>query len=248
MGAKTVVAGWLYQTARLTAANYKRAEFRRVRREQEAFMQLTPEGLTPSVIWSEMTPFLDEAMAELKQSDRDAVVLRYFENQSLKEVGKAMGVEERAVQKRISRALEKLRNALAEKGLTATTTILVAAISTHSVQAAPLGLASTISATALKGSAAAGSTLTLVKETIQMMTWIKTKTAVAIAGSALLACGVAASIVHHKEAGSAQSVEHTPAQREKWEAERAGAPGNVATDPNAQKAEDERRAVRASKQ
>lgn len=36
---KTVLAGWLFQTARLTASNYVRGEIRRARREQEACMQ-----------------------------------------------------------------------------------------------------------------------------------------------------------------------------------------------------------------
>src|ERR1019366_6567724 len=39
LGAKTVLSGWLYQTARLTAANYLRTEIRRQHREQEAYMQ-----------------------------------------------------------------------------------------------------------------------------------------------------------------------------------------------------------------
>jgi RNA polymerase sigma factor (sigma-70 family) len=35
---KTVLPGWLFQTARLTAANHLRSEIRRARREQEAYM------------------------------------------------------------------------------------------------------------------------------------------------------------------------------------------------------------------
>src|ERR1039457_5481733 len=38
LGEKTILSGWLYQTTRLTAANYLRTEIRRQRREQEAFM------------------------------------------------------------------------------------------------------------------------------------------------------------------------------------------------------------------
>ncbi|MGC9943082.1 MAG: sigma factor [Verrucomicrobiota bacterium] len=36
---KAILPGWLYQTARLTAAGFLRREIRRMRRQQEAFMQ-----------------------------------------------------------------------------------------------------------------------------------------------------------------------------------------------------------------
>src|SRR5277367_6328402 len=41
LGSKTILSGWLYQTARLTAANFLRGEIRRQQREQEAYMQST---------------------------------------------------------------------------------------------------------------------------------------------------------------------------------------------------------------
>src|SRR5580704_10249148 len=44
---KTILPSWLYQTARLTAANFLKREIRRVRREQEAYMQTEPHT-TPS--------------------------------------------------------------------------------------------------------------------------------------------------------------------------------------------------------
>src|SRR6185369_8842856 len=168
LGQKTILSGWLYQAAQLTAANFQRAEFRRTRREQEAFMDSTLESTQTEAAWCELAPLLDEAMAHLGGTDRDAVVLRYFENKSLEEVGKALGVEERAAQKRVSRALEKLRRIFKKRGVVSTAVIIAGAISANSVQAAaPTTLATTISATALKGSAVAGSTLTLVKGTFK---------------------------------------------------------------------------------
>jgi RNA polymerase sigma factor (sigma-70 family) len=107
---KTVLPGWLYHTARLTAANFQRAETSRIRREQEAYMQSTLQESAPDTLWSEMSPLLDDAMARLGVRDRDALVLRYFQNKSLSEVGAAMGLEERTAQKRVLRAIEKCGN------------------------------------------------------------------------------------------------------------------------------------------
>ena len=105
--------------------------------------------------WEQLSPFLDEAMAQLRDKDRDAIVLRYFENRSLKEIGGALGVEERAAQKRVARGLEKLRKFFVKRGIASTTVTLAGAISANSVQAAPIELAKTISAVAIAKGAAA---------------------------------------------------------------------------------------------
>src|SRR6185295_16399722 len=73
LGRKTILSGWLYQAARLTAANFQRAELRRARREQEVFMDSTLESTRTEAAWCEMAPLLDDAMAHLATTDRDAV-------------------------------------------------------------------------------------------------------------------------------------------------------------------------------
>jgi RNA polymerase sigma factor (sigma-70 family) len=239
LGRKTVLSGWLYNAARLTAANFLRSEIRRARREQEAFMQSTLEETQQEAHWHELSPLLDSAMARLKPSDRDALVLRYFENKSLPEVGNVLGVGERAAQKRVGRALEKLRRLFAKRGVTATVTIIAMEISAHSIQAAPLGLATKITATAAKGSAVAASTLTLVKATIQVMTWLKTKTAIALGSVTLLAAGASLAVAHINHAQAEQ--ERAQALQNKLEAERGGGVGNVTQDSNANKLEAEQK-------
>src|SRR6476646_8395951 len=77
LDSKTVLSGWLYHTARLTAANFNRAEWRRARREQEAFMQAETNDHSSEVAWRELSPRLESAMALLGPADRDALVLRY---------------------------------------------------------------------------------------------------------------------------------------------------------------------------
>jgi RNA polymerase sigma factor (sigma-70 family) len=187
---KTILPGWLYNTARLTAANFQRAEHRRIQREQEAYMQSALEESTPDALWSEMSPLLDEAMSQLGARDRDALVLRYFQNKSLSEVGVAMGLEERTAQKRVTRAIEKLRKIFAQRGVTLTATAIAGAVSANSVQAVPVTLVKTISITAVaKGAAATTSTLTLVKGALKLMAWTKAQAAIVIGVVVLLAAG-----------------------------------------------------------
>jgi RNA polymerase sigma factor (sigma-70 family) len=188
LGRRTVLPGWLYHTARLTAANLQRAETSRVRREQEAFMQSQLEESVNDALWRELSPQLDEAMAGLGASERDALVLRYFQNKSMAEVGQFLGLEENTAQKRVSRALEKLRAFFVKRGVSSTTAILTGAISAHSVQAVPVTLAKSVTAVALaKGATASTSTLTLIKGALKIMAWTKAKTAIVVGAVAILA-------------------------------------------------------------
>jgi uncharacterized protein (TIGR03435 family) len=189
LGGKTVLSGWLYQTARLTAANYSRTEIRRQHREQEAYMQSIlnePE----SEAWRQIAPLLDDAMGRLGEKDRDAIVLRFFENKNLREVGLALGASEDAAKMRVNRALEKLRKIFTKRGVTHSAAIIAGAVSANSVQAAPAALAKTISAVAVaKGAAASTSTLTLIKGALKIMAWTKAKTAIVSGVVVLLAAG-----------------------------------------------------------
>ncbi len=202
--AATVLSGWLYQTARLTAANYLRTEIRRQHREQEAYMQAIlnePE----SEAWRQIAPLLDDAMGRLGEKDRNAIVLRFFENKNLSEVGAALGTSEDAAKMRVNRALEKLRKFFTKRGVVLSGAIIAGAVSANSVQAAPVALAKTISAVALaKGAAAGGSTLTLIKGALKIMAWTKVKTAIGITAGILLAGGATTMFISHT--GSARNM------------------------------------------
>ena len=172
---RVVISGWLYQTARLTAANYLRGERRRAHREQEAHMQSQLNAPESEETWQQMAPVLDAAMGELGQTDRDALVLRYFEGRTQGEVGVKLGVTEDAAKMRVSRALEKLRQLLAKRGVALPGAAIAAAVGGHAVQAAPAALAATSTAMAVQGAFAAGSTIALVKTTIGTMSMMKLK-------------------------------------------------------------------------
>ena len=187
---ETILSGWLYQTARLTASSFLRNEIRRTRREQEAYMlSLSPE--TEPEFWREITPLLEDAMGALGEKDRDAIVLRFFEEKSFQEIGLAFGATENAAKKRVAYGLEKLRRYFLKRGVVATVTVIAAVLSANSVQAAPLGLAKTAAAAVLKGASASGSTSTLIKGALKLMAWTKAKTEVVAGVVVLLAASTA---------------------------------------------------------
>jgi RNA polymerase sigma factor (sigma-70 family) len=192
---RTILSGWLYQTTRLTAANFLRGEIRRQRREQEAYMQSLLNEPEPD-IWPQIAPLLDAAMGRLGERDRNAIVLRYFENKNLHEVGLALGASEDAAKMRVNRALEKLRKFFTKRGVALSGAAIAGAVSANSVQAAPMALAKSITAVAVtKGAAVSGSTLTLIKGVLKIMAWTKAKTAVVAGVAVLLTAGTTTVVV-----------------------------------------------------
>lgn len=164
---RPALAGWLHCTTRNLAAKWVRSDMRRRAREQEAAAMNELHSAGPDAHWTQISAHLDEALAELKEPDREALLLRYFKNQDLRTVGAAFGVSEDAAQKRVSRAVEHLREFLARRGVTVGTSGLAIAISTSAVQAAPVGLASEISITAMPLGTTATATTTIVMTTLQ---------------------------------------------------------------------------------
>lgn len=186
----TILEAWLCETTRLTSLRFLRGERRRQRREQEAGMQSTLNEPNDPALWTQLAPLLDDALARLGRKDREAVVLRFFKDQSLGEVAAAMNVTEAAAQSRVHRAVEKLRKMFAQRGVVLTAAAIAGTVTANSVQAAPAGLAGAISAVAAaKGAAAGGSTLTLVKGALKVMAWTKVKTTVVVGAVLLLAAG-----------------------------------------------------------
>ena len=139
---QTILTAWLYQVTRCTAIDVVRRESRRQLREQIA-VDMTNMNSNPSE-WTAIEPLLDEAMEALDPPDCTAILLRYFEDKSLREVGRALGTSEDAAQKRVSRALDQLREFLSKRGRAVGVGGLAAVISANAVQSAPAGLQATI--------------------------------------------------------------------------------------------------------
>lgn len=197
IGDKTILPGWLCRAARYASANALTIQRRRQYREQEAFMQniLTGGGDASSQplhkeTWRQIAPLLDGAMDKLGQKDHDALVLRFFENRNFKEIGAAMGASEDAAKMRVSRALEKLRNYFTKRGVDSTAAAIAENISAHSVQAAPVAIAKSVTALALaKGATASASTLTLLKGALKVMAWSNAKMAIFVCSGLLVTLG-----------------------------------------------------------
>jgi RNA polymerase sigma factor (sigma-70 family) len=161
LGPKTILSGWLYRTACFASRDALKADYRRQRREQEA-MKMEQEIYSDQALWEELSPVLDEAMQQLKPKDRDAILLRFFEDQSFREVGAALGSNEDAAQKCVSRALDKLRGFLRNRGVTASLIGLGGALLSNGAHAAPFGLKGVVTVGATAGVAGAGGGATLI--------------------------------------------------------------------------------------
>ncbi len=191
-----MVGGLLHRRTCYAAANVMRSERRRLIREKEAVAMntLNPENSDEALTW--VAPVLDEAINQLAAEDRNAITLRFFERCNFRAVGQALGTTEAAAQKRVERALEKLRGLLARRGVVLPAAALVLAVGSASATAAPAGLAATITTTALANApAGAGFTLT----TLKIMAMTKLKITVVTAAVALLAVGTATTLVINRD-------------------------------------------------
>jgi RNA polymerase sigma factor (sigma-70 family) len=180
----TVLSAWLHTATRNLAVNLMISEQRRKTRELAAVALEPPGGAATEPAWEQVRPALDAAIDELPEPDRAAVVLRFLERRPFAEIGAVLQISADAARMRTERALEKLRTALARRGITSTATALSALVTAHSGVAAPAGLAATIAPVALGGgasaAAAAGATAIFL---------VSTKTILSTAG-AVVALGL----------------------------------------------------------
>jgi RNA polymerase sigma factor (sigma-70 family) len=190
------LTGWLYTSAHFAAAKIVRTENRRRDRERK-FMREPIHENAPEADWEKLRPTLDDAMHELKETDREAILLRYFENRQFAEVGAKFGLNENATRMRVERALEKLRDIFTKRGI-AMATALASVISANAVQIAPAHLAATLTTTSI---AAAGTgTFTLLK--------IMTATKLKLGISVLMVAGAATAFVIQHQAQEKLRVEN----------------------------------------
>ena len=172
---RPVLSGWLHRTAQNLAANAVRSEVRRRAREQESVIMNELLSATPDANWEHIAPELDAALGELSEADRDALLLRYFERKSAQEMATILGVSDEAAQKRVNRAVERLRDYFSKRNVTIGTTALAAVLAANAVQAAPAGLAAAITtASLLAGTAIHATTALAATQTIAMTLLQKT--------------------------------------------------------------------------
>ena len=202
----TLLSGWLFRATRFAARDALKIERRRVRREHEASL-MNPNDTGPrteeAITWQEIAPVLDESLARLGEMDRHALLLRFFEQRKLADVGQALGLSEDGARKRVQRALEKLRGMLSRRGVAVPAAVLATVLAANGAPAAPVTLA-----------IGAAATTPLLKGTLALMAWSKTKTAVATVGALLLVNSgviVTVLVVQHNRRGQTRPVATMPA-------------------------------------
>ena len=179
---RSVLAGWLHRDTRYTALDFMRAEGRRYRREKQ-FMEMNPPHSEQHPGWDEIRPLLDEALTELPPADRNALLLRFFEQRDFAEVGAALGASAEAARKRVDRALERLREYLVKRGVTTTAVALGGTLLAHAVETVPAGFVVSLAAGSI--GAARGSNSSWISS---LMIMTKTKMAIGL----VLAAGILA--------------------------------------------------------
>ena len=198
LGAHPTIAGWLHQTTLNKSREWLRAEMRRRNREQVAVNLQTARAEGDSV-WSSLVPLLDEALLELREADRQAVILHFLEGRNFQEVGSVLGVGEDAARKRVNRCLDQLTHFFRRQGFATPALAASAPLFVLSTHAAPAGLAASATSAGLAAHSTI-STLTLIKGALKIMAWTKAKTAI-IAGTVVLLATVATTTVvvqHHR--------------------------------------------------
>jgi RNA polymerase sigma factor (sigma-70 family) len=156
LSSHTVLVGWLYRSAHYAATNIMRVEQSRTAREKEGqLMQEISAGDQPPDSWEKVKPLLDEVMSELDESDRDAILLRFFDGRSFADVGAHLDLTENAARMRVDRALDKLHAAFSRRDIKSTTAVLGTVFAQQAMAATPAGLAASVTSGALTAAASA---------------------------------------------------------------------------------------------
>jgi RNA polymerase sigma factor (sigma-70 family) len=186
-----VVVGWLHTATRFAVGKAIRGESRRQMREQEAFAMNEVLGASDAPVdWERLHPVLDDVLGELKERERAAILLRFFEKKPLAEVGAKLALTESAARSCVDRALEKMHALLARRGVTSTSAALALALANQVSVAAPAGLAASVTGAALASAAGLGSSAVVAVKIFNLMS--TTKIVSGVAGVvALLAIGSA---------------------------------------------------------
>jgi RNA polymerase sigma factor (sigma-70 family) len=131
------LAGWLYVAARYVAKNLMKQERRRQMNETRASLAAEPTAASQNPLWERIEPHFYHALDHLKPAEREAILLRYVQEQTLAEVGATLGVTENTARMRVNRALEKIRSHLARAGITVAVGALAAHLQERTAQAVP---------------------------------------------------------------------------------------------------------------
>ena len=145
--------------------------------------------------WDEMSPLLDEGMNRLRPQDRDALLLKFFEKKSMRQIGDALGISEEAAGKRVARAIERLRDFFRRRGVVVSAVALPALLLTHASHAAPAGMISAVTASTAATAATSSGAAAVAKAALSVMAAEKAKAIALAAAAIVVGVGVTAIVV-----------------------------------------------------
>lgn len=158
-----VLSGWLYRSARNTAKEVGRAEIRRQKLNYTLAAMPDITTLTDfTEDWERLRPVIDGAMEDLREGDRELLLLRFFQGLTFPEIGARLDLSENAARMRTERALDQLRGHLGKRGVTSTAAALGLLLANQAFAAAPAGLSAAITTAALASAPAAGGLVTFL--------------------------------------------------------------------------------------
>ncbi len=210
----TGLAGWLFQTACFASKNALRREQRRVQRERKGHEMLQHEqpgeNHTPGGVWEAVEPHLHDVLTRLTPDDREAILLRFFEEYSLAEIGLRLEVSENTARMRVTRALDKMRRHLAREGVVITGVLLAALLTGRATATSPAVTPSgpTPDSGPHLFSQATARTHQILQGIVTAM-WIKTSAA--FVATALVAAAVAVPLIAGPTAPTGQKASPAPA-------------------------------------
>jgi RNA polymerase sigma factor (sigma-70 family) len=195
------IEGWLHEAARFASANCRRARMRQARHEQEAGAMRDFGENEDAKVRGHMEMEIEPALGRLRKEHREAILLRFYRGMSHAEAAGVMGVSEEAAKKRVTRAVDRLREVLGRRGVNVPAVGIGAGMASFAVRPAPSGFAARVM-DGVKGKAASASVLRITKGILRRRLVMGVKIA-AVIGVVAMAAGVPLVMVSGVGRGSA---------------------------------------------
>lgn len=221
---RTSLAGWLHAVATNCALEMRRSDLRRHRREAR-YSQEHPVAV--DACWDDISPVIDELIAELPEKLRYVVIRHFHEGQSQGAIARELAISRPAVGRRIQRGVALLRKRLKRRGIITSTGALSTMLAAGLVEAAPPALMSALGNMALLGP---GNAAPAVASTSTTLVPLLAKCGAA--GVCVLAGVALTHLYHHKSPPNPPPQAASPAAQPASPAP-ATAPANAGEKPDA---------------
>ena len=180
---RSSVPGWLHALAVSRAKDFMRGKQRRTKLENAPEAQRMNMNENPETAWAALAPQVDDAIAELPDELREAILLHFLQGKSQAEIAAQEGVNQSTVSRRIEKAVDALCDNLRKRGIPVAAALLAGLLAARASEAAPATLMAGLGKMAASGVGAPA-------------TWLGAKTVVSIAAGLLVSAGVGLVIIH----------------------------------------------------